>query len=61
MPDTQDYMLMGYALGLLIMAITVGSIYWRYRSIQADQQTLQQLESESQSPAPAAANKTVQA
>lgn len=50
MPETTDYMIWGYALGLLILAITVGSIWWRYRSALKDEALLERLEREEGAP-----------
>lgn len=44
MPDTTNYMLLGYALGFLILALTIGSIWWRHRALAQDEATLSRLE-----------------
>lgn len=56
MDNNLDYMIIGYVIGLAIMALIIGSIWWRYRSLQADEATLQQLEAEvkAENAAPAA-------
>jgi hypothetical protein len=46
MPDTTDYMILGYVIGLGILAVTVGSIWWRYRMLEKDEATLERLEHE---------------
>jgi hypothetical protein len=44
MPDTLDYMLMGYAFGLGIVLFLAASLWWRFRNLQADEQALAELE-----------------
>jgi hypothetical protein len=46
MDNNLDYMIMGYVAGILILAITVASIWWRYQSLQKDEHALQELENE---------------
>lgn len=43
-PDTTDYMILGYVVGMAILLITVGSVWWRWRSLEQDEATLAQLE-----------------
>jgi hypothetical protein len=50
MPDTTDYMLMGYAIALVILAVTVGSIWWRYQIARRDEALLERLEQEEAPP-----------
>jgi len=45
-PDTMNYMVMGYVIGLLILAVMVVSVWWRYRSLTADETALNTLEAE---------------
>lgn len=44
MPDTLDYMLMGYAFGLGIVLFLGVSLWWRFRNLQADEAALAELE-----------------
>lgn len=46
MPDTLSDMILGYGIGLAIVAIMVLSVWWRYRSLNADEATLNQLEAD---------------
>jgi hypothetical protein len=46
MPDTTDYMIMGYVIGLGILFVTIASIWWRYRTLAADEALLEKLEAE---------------
>jgi hypothetical protein len=48
MPETTDYMILGYAVAGVIFAVTVGSIWWRYRSLTKDEALLEQLERDHQ-------------
>lgn len=43
------YMLLGYGVSALILAIIIGSIWWRYQMLQKDEQLLEQLEKEEKS------------
>lgn len=61
MPDTFNYMLAGYIVGLAILAITVGSVWWRFRNLAADEKTLETMEAEIGSSAPAPSSETVKA
>ena len=45
-PDTQNYLILGYAIGFAILFVIVLSIWWRFRSLAADVQALEQLEAE---------------
>jgi type II secretory pathway component PulC len=47
-PDTLNDMILGYAVGLAIFFIMVASIWWRYRSLAADEQTLEKLKNDIQ-------------
>jgi hypothetical protein len=55
MPDTLNDMLLGYALGLMILLVLVASIWWRYRSLVKDEAALEELAKEE--PAPVAKQK----
>ena len=46
MPDTTDYMIYGYAIAFAILAVTIGSIWWRHRSLAEDEKTLDRLETQ---------------
>jgi hypothetical protein len=46
MPDTLNYMIGGYGIGIGLLAALVASLWWRYRSLTADEHTLQQLQAE---------------
>lgn len=48
MPDTAEYMVMGYAAAALIFAVTIGSIWWRYLRAVKDEQFIRELEQEEQ-------------
>lgn len=61
MPDTLNYLILGYSLAFAIIAFTLGSIYWRYRSILADRATLEQLESDSPTTSNPPTSETVRA
>lgn len=50
MPDTLDYMIMGYVAGFGLLFLLVGSLWWRYKNLQADETALQQLEAETPQP-----------
>lgn len=44
MRETTNYMILGYAISILIFAVIVGSIWWRYQSLAKDEVLLDQLE-----------------
>lgn len=46
MPDTLDYMITGYGIGLGLLALMILSLWWRSRSLQADEAALEKLEAE---------------
>lgn len=52
MPDTLDYMITGYVLGLALLALIIFSIWWRYRSLKADEAALARLEQDVREGAP---------
>lgn len=54
MPDTLDYMILGYVVAFVLLGVTVGSIVWRYRSYAKTEALLDQLEASEQSPATSA-------
>jgi hypothetical protein len=43
-PDTSGYMIAGYAITFVVMAIYVASMYLRSRNLRQDMTTLQELE-----------------
>jgi hypothetical protein len=43
-PDTSGYMIAGYAITFVVMAIYVASMYLRSRNLSQDMTTLQELE-----------------
>jgi len=43
-PDTSGYMIAGYVITFLVMALYVGSIYLRSRNLKQDMTTLNELE-----------------
>ena len=43
-PDTSGYMIAGYAINFLVMALYVASMYLRSRNLNQDMTTLQELE-----------------
>ena len=47
-PDTLNDMILGYAIGMAILFVTVASIWWRYRNLAADEQTLENLNTDIQ-------------
>lgn len=47
-PDTLNDMLLGYGIGLAIVFIMTVSIWWRYRSLAADERALEQLKTDIQ-------------
>lgn len=48
MPDTVNYLIGGYAISFSILGLIVSSIWWRFRSLQADERALQSIEAEVQ-------------
>jgi hypothetical protein len=53
MPETTDYMLMGYIGAAIILVVTIGSIWWRYQSLKRDEALIAQLEQEESETSPA--------
>ena len=51
-PDTSGYMIAGYAITFLVMALYVASMYLRSRNLNQDMTTLQELDKPAQ-PVPA--------
>lgn len=51
MPDTLDYMLLGYIVAFALLGLLIGSIVWRYRSCAKTEVLLAQLEASEQTPA----------
>ncbi len=51
MPDTLDYMILGYVVAFVLLGITIGSVMWRYRSYAKTEALLDQLEASEQSTA----------
>ncbi len=51
-PDTSVYMIAGYLIFFIIAAIYLISLFVRARNLHRDLDTLQNLESEAQAPAP---------
>jgi hypothetical protein len=45
-PDTFSYMLWGYAIGLVILVFSIGTIWYRHRTLNRDEALLQTLERE---------------
>jgi hypothetical protein len=43
-PDTSGYMIAGYAITFLVMALYVASLYLRNRNLQQDMTTLEELD-----------------
>jgi hypothetical protein len=43
-PDTSGYMIAGYAIAFLLMALYVASIYLRNRNLQQDMTMLEEME-----------------
>ena len=43
-PDTSGYMIAGYAITFLVMALYVASMYLRSRNLNQDMSTLQELD-----------------
>ncbi len=52
-PDTSIYMIAGYSIFFLIAAIYLVSFYVRARNLRRDLETLESIESEAKTPAPA--------
>lgn len=48
MPDTLDYMILGYIVAFTLMGLLIGSIVWRYRSFAKTEALLAQLEASEQ-------------
>ena len=46
MPETLDYMIAGYILGFVVLAILVGNIWLRWQGIRKDAAALAELEAE---------------
>lgn len=46
-PDTSAYMIAGYTVAFVIMAIYLASLFIRWRNLDRDLQTLESLEAES--------------
>ncbi len=59
-PETLDYMIAGYAMGLGVLLVLVSSIWWRYRSLQADEAALERLETDIEQDATAQSHDTAQ-
>ena len=47
-PDTSGYMIAGYAIAFITMALYVASLYLRNRNLNQDLATLEELEQSSQ-------------
>ncbi|MFN8412826.1 MAG: hypothetical protein U0Z26_10595 [Anaerolineales bacterium] len=45
-PNTSNYMILGYALALITMGLYVASMYIRNRNLKRDLETLQSLEAD---------------
>jgi len=43
-PDTSGYMIAGYAVAFIVMALYVASIYWRNRNLKQDMEMLHEME-----------------
>lgn len=52
MPDTLNYMITGYVLGLALVALIIFSLWWRYHSLKADEAALARLEQDVREGAP---------
>lgn len=48
MPDTLDYMILGYIVAFTLMGLLIGSIVWRYRAFAKTEALLAQLEASEQ-------------
>lgn len=46
MDNNIEFLIMGYVAGFLILGILLSSLWWRYRSVMADEAALDTLESE---------------
>jgi hypothetical protein len=46
MADTTDFMILGYAVAFLILAVTIGSVWLRYRQAYRDLALVDQLAAE---------------
>ncbi|MFP4322984.1 MAG: hypothetical protein ACLFTK_11075 [Anaerolineales bacterium] len=57
MPETLDFMIYGYSAAFILLGGLVASIWWRFRQLQADETTLQNLEADIQEDAPALGNR----
>ena len=44
MRETTNYMILGYAISLIIFVVLIGSIWWRYQTLAKDEALLEQLE-----------------
>ena len=44
MRETTNYMILGYAVSLIIFTVIIGSIWWRYQTLAKDEALLEQLE-----------------
>lgn len=51
-PDTSGYMIAGYAISFIVMALYVASMYLRSRNLSQDMTTLQELEKPAPPPVP---------
>jgi hypothetical protein len=47
-PDTSGYMIAGYAIAFLVMALYVASIYFRKRNLDQDMMILKEMEKPAQ-------------
>ena len=45
-PDTLNYLIQGYTIGLGLFFLLVASIWWRYRNLSADEAAVNELEKE---------------
>lgn len=46
MLETTNYMILGYAVSILIFSVIIGSIWWRYQTLAKDEALLDQLEND---------------
>lgn len=46
MRETTNYMILGYVVSVIIFAVILGSIWWRYQTLAKDEALLEQLENE---------------
>lgn len=44
-----EYMLLGYGVAAFILAVIIGSIWWRYQMLLKDEALLEQLEKDEKS------------